>query len=253
MQRLLHTCAGVHIHPLQRQWRTVVHPAGRSQRGVPNLPRAASSGVCGNSKSGAMGSSRRRRPPCRPNWCAKRAGLWVQPRPVKRGVTRRRRQVCRRDCGLTGLARRAPRCVPTRSIAFSASGGSPGSYRPRRQSDRSSSQTQCECWCFTRTECYESRSRSSTFDGDGSRWPRVTARQSQQMAMIPSILAPATGRLQTTGAQFAIGRQKLRLQISPGMPDWSRPGGRVRFWELPGKSHPPQQSLYCAIAEPGLP
>jgi hypothetical protein len=84
MQRLSHPCAGVYIHPLQRQWRTGVHAAGRSQRGVPNLPRAASCGVCGNSKSGAMGSSQRRRPPCRLNLCAGHAGSWVHPRPVKR-------------------------------------------------------------------------------------------------------------------------------------------------------------------------
>ncbi len=84
MQRLLHPCAGVHIHPLRRQWRTAMHAAGRSQRGVPNLPRAASCGVYGNSKSGAMGSSQRRRPPCRLNLCAGCAWFWVQLRPGKR-------------------------------------------------------------------------------------------------------------------------------------------------------------------------
>jgi hypothetical protein len=140
MQRLLHTRACVHIHPLQRQWRTTVHAAGRSQRGVPKMPRAAACGLCGNSKSGAMGSSRQLRPTCRLNWWRGVRRVLGSPRSSKNGgVARGRRQFCGRACGLTRLARRAPRCVPTRSIAFSASGGSPGSYRPRRQSDRSSS------------------------------------------------------------------------------------------------------------------
>ena len=82
MRRMLHPCAGVHIHPFQRQWHTVVHAAGRSLRGVPKLPRAASCGLCGNSKSRALGSSRR--PLCRLNLCAECAGFWAHPRPVKR-------------------------------------------------------------------------------------------------------------------------------------------------------------------------
>jgi hypothetical protein len=100
-------------------------------------------------------------------------GCWRKDAEVRAYEERRagRRQFCRRGCALTGLTRRVPRFVPSRSISRSASGGSPGSYRPRRQSDRSSSQTQCACSCFTRTESYESLSGSSVFDGDGSRCP----------------------------------------------------------------------------------
>jgi hypothetical protein len=249
VQRLLHTCAGVHIHPLQRQRRTTVHAAGRSQRGVPNLPRAASCGLCGNSKSGAMGSSRRLRPTCRLSLCAGCAGFGFTHDLRNGGVARRWRQFCRGACGLTRLARGTPRGVPTRSIVFSASGGSPGSYRPRRQSDRSSSQTQCECWCFTRTECYESRSRSSTFDGDGSRCPRVTAKQSQPSGNHSLDIGRGNG---DNGRAVSTGWRRLRLEISAGMPGRSRSGGRVRFWNFQANSFP-SSNLNCAFAEPGLP
>jgi hypothetical protein len=104
--------------------------------------------------------------------------------PVMRGW----RQLCRGGCGLRCSCRRIPRRGRSLWIACSASGGSAGSYRPRRQSTRSSSQPQWTCRSFISTPAptlqrLPSISLNIKACGEHlSRCPQVTAKQRQPRA-----------------------------------------------------------------------